>query len=112
MSFHTFQHQFWLFCDRPNHVTWKYRKFSTDSWLPEAGQNQIELFDLDITGDNTIPRLVQTEDPGPSCITEMLESEGLIREIKTKKKKKEKGLILYSSVTSMQYCWFTVRCLT
>lgn len=32
--------------------------------------------------------------------------------IKTKKKKKEKGLILYSSVTSMQYCWFTVRCLT
>ncbi|CAG2211713.1 unnamed protein product [Mytilus edulis] len=123
----------WLFCDRPNHVTWKYRKFSTDSWLPEAGQNQIELFDLDITGDNTIPRkrrhenemflnfqeytwgreflnnptkstpkitrwpltnllethkiidipiqLVQTEDPGPSCITEMLESEGLIREV-------------------------------
>ncbi|CAG2220245.1 unnamed protein product [Mytilus edulis] len=57
MPFHSFQHQFWLFCDRPNHVTWKYRKFSTDSWLPEAGQNQIELFDLDITGDNTIPRV-------------------------------------------------------
>ncbi|CAC5400226.1 unnamed protein product [Mytilus coruscus] len=120
MSFHSSQHQFWLFCDRPNHVTLKYRKCSTDSWLPEAGQNQIELFDLDITGDNTIPQeytwwmeflnnptkatpkitrwpltnlqkihkiidipiqLVPTEDPEPSCISEMLESEGLIREV-------------------------------
>ncbi|CAC5386266.1 unnamed protein product [Mytilus coruscus] len=45
-----------LFCDRPYHVTLKYRKCSTDSWLPEADQNQIELFDLDITGDNTIPQ--------------------------------------------------------
>lgn len=34
----------------------KYRKFSTDSWLPETDQNQIELFDLDITGNNTIPQ--------------------------------------------------------
>ncbi|XP_076116496.1 uncharacterized protein LOC143083963 isoform X2 [Mytilus galloprovincialis] len=161
MSFHSFQHQFWLYCDRPNHVTLKYRKFSTDSWLPEAGQNQIELFDLDITGNNTIPQgipklcqqhyddsriemarhavmkmknflnfqeytwwmeflnnptkstpkitrwpltnllethkiidvpiqLVQTEDPGPSCISEMLESEGLIREIKTRKGKRKR----------------------
>ncbi|VDI78639.1 Hypothetical predicted protein [Mytilus galloprovincialis] len=161
MSFHSFQHQFWLYCDRPNHVTLKYRKFSTDSWLPEAGQNQIELFDLDITGNNTIPQgipklcqqhyddsriemarhavmkmknflnfqeytwwmeflnnptkstpkitrwpltnllkmhkiidipiqLVQTEDPEPSCISEMLESEGLIREIKTRKGKRKR----------------------
>ncbi|XP_063419269.1 uncharacterized protein LOC134702108 isoform X2 [Mytilus trossulus] len=161
MSFHSFQHQFWLYCDRPNHVTLKYRKFSTDSWLPEAGQNQIELFDLDMTGYNTIPQgipkickqhyddsriemvrhnvmkmknflnfqeytwwmeflnnptkstpkitrwpltnllkmhkiidipiqLVQTDDPEPSCISEMLENEGLIREIKTKEKKRKR----------------------
>ncbi|CAC5418785.1 unnamed protein product [Mytilus coruscus] len=160
-SFHDKPHQEVLFCDRPNHVTLKYRKFTTDSWLPEAGQNQIELFDLDITGDNTIPRgipkicqqhyddsriemvrnavmkmknffnfqeytwwmeflnnptkstpkltrwpltnlmkmhkiinipiqLVPTEDPEPSCISEMLESEGLIREIKTKERKRKK----------------------
>ncbi|XP_052084760.1 uncharacterized protein LOC127721951 [Mytilus californianus] len=161
MSFHSFQHQFWLFCDRPNHVTMKYRKFSTDSWLPETDQNQIELFDLDITGDNTIPQgipqickqqyddsriemvrnaivkmknffnfqkytwwmeflnnptkttpkitrwplthlqkihkiqdipkqLVPTADAEPTCISEMLENEGLAREIKTKERKRKR----------------------
>ncbi|XP_076080822.1 uncharacterized protein LOC143051779 [Mytilus galloprovincialis] len=161
MSFHSFQHQFWLFCDRPNHVTMKYRKFSTDSWLPETDQNQIELFDLDITANNIIPQgipqickqqyddsriemvrnaivkmknffnfqeytwwmeflnnptkttpkitrwplthlqkihkiqdipkqLVPTADAEPTCISEMLENEGLAREIKTKERKRKR----------------------
>lgn len=42
-------------------------------------------------------QLVPTEDPEPSCISEMLESEGLIREIKTKEKKERERIKLMTN---------------
>ena len=44
-----------LYCDRPNHVVLKYRRFSTDNWMPGPEENQLELFDLDTSGDHKFP---------------------------------------------------------
>ena len=45
-----------LYCDRPNHVTLRYRRFSTDAWQPETDDAQLELFCLSISGDHELPR--------------------------------------------------------
>lgn len=53
---HSFPHQFWIFCDRPNHVALKTRMWSTDNWVPAPDAQQLEIFKLDVQGNQVLPQ--------------------------------------------------------
>ena len=44
-----------MYCDCPKHVTLKTRLWSTDIWTPEDQETQLEVFELDLNGEQKIP---------------------------------------------------------